>query len=334
MEALRTYLINPILNVLKFHKFKIFFVFFLTLIFYIVLFPYYQLSGLIESQISKASRGQTQVSFSDLSLSVIPFGISANNISIFTPQMPSALFIKKAVIRPSIGALLRFKKGGVLQAENIFGGDLILNFSDLGQGTSKNKESEMVQITSQFKNINLNKLATWYKAPFSTSGLLSGNFDFKLDLKAFEQPLGAFQMLGQKVQLPSSIKLGQMDLLLPEGEMKKIDFKGKLANGQLTVLESILGAPSDVINGKVKGSMGLTLVSSGGRLQPRPSQYDYSLDLNLDKKTEQKIGTLLTTVLLNGKGGKSPTVDGGARYLLSIKGFPGSAPNIEPLSSF
>lgn len=334
MEGLRTYLITPILNVLRFHKFKIFFVFFLTLIFYILFFPYYQLSGLIEAQISKASRGQTQVSFSDLSLSVIPFGISAQNISIYTPQMPSALFIEKAYIRPSIAALLRFKKGGILTAENIFGGNLTFNFSDLGQGTSKNKESEMVQLTAKFDQIDLGKFASWYKAPFSTGGKLSGNFDFKIDNKAFEQPLGTFQFIGAKVQLPSSIKVMQMDLLLPEGEFKKIDFKGRLANGQLIIAESVFGLPSDVMNGKVKGNMGLAFSSQGGRLTPRPSQYDFSLDLNLDKSTEQKIGTLISTVLLSGKGGKSPTVDGGARYLLNLKGFPGSNPSIEPIASF
>lgn len=334
MEQLRTYLINPILNVFRFHKFKIFFVFFLTLVFYVLFFPYYQLSGLIEAQISKSSRGQTQVSFSDLSLSVIPFGISAENVSIYTPQMPSALSIKKAYIKPSIGALLRFKKGGVLTAEQIFGGDLILNFSDLGQGTSKNKQSEMVNIQAQFSNIDLNKFANWYKAPFSTAGSLSGSFDIKLDNKAFEQPLGNFQFQGKNVKLPSSVKLMGMDLLLPEGGLKKMDLKGRLSNGQLNIPESTFGTATDVIYGKVKGSMGLNFMSSGGRLTPRPSEYDFSLDLNLDKTTEQKIGSLLSMVLSDAKGGKSPTVDGGSRYLLGLKGFPNSPPNIEPISPF
>jgi type II secretion system protein N len=334
MDNLRIYFLNPLINVFKFHKFKIFFVFLMTLVFYILFFPYYQLSGLIESQISKASRGQTQVSFNDLSLSLMPFGISAKNVSIFTPQMPSPLFIEKAYIRPSIADLLRFKKGGVLIAENIWGGNLTFQFSDLGQGNSKNKEAGMINLKASFSDINLNKLASWYKAPFNTKGTMSGQFDITLDQKAFEQPIGQFQIKGSKVQLPSSVKVMQMDLLLPEGGFKTIDIKGKLAAGQFNLLESTLGVPSDVIYGKLKGSMGLTFISLGGRLSPRPSQYDFAMDLNLDKKTEQKIGTLLTTVLLNGKGGKSPTVDGGARYLLSVKGYPGSNPNIEPLAIF
>lgn len=334
MENLRTYILTPILNIFKFHKFKIFFVFFLTIVFYVLFFPYHQLSGIIEGQISKASRGQTQVSFSDLSLSIVPFGISANKVSVYTPQMPSPLFIDRAYIRPSIADLLRFKNGGVLKAENIWGGNLTFQFSELGQGNSKNKESQMMRLVADFDGINLNKFATWFKAPFSTSGRLKGKMDLTMDQKGIEQPNGSFEIQGSKVKLPSTVKVMQMDLLLPEGELKTLNFKAKLAAGQLTLQESTLGAPSDVIHGKVKGFMGLSFVPMGGRIAPRPSQYDFSIDLNLDKKTEQKIGTLLTTVLLNGRGGKSPTVDGGSRYLLGIKGFPGSNPNIVPLASF
>ncbi len=334
MEGLRTYIINPFLNLFRFHKFKMFFVVVLTLIFFVLFFPYYQLSSLIEAQISKASRGQTQVSFSDLGLSLFPLAITAKDISIYAPQMPSALFIEKAYARPSISALLRFKFGVSVSATNIFGGNLSFNYSELGQGTSKNKESQMFQIDAKLDQIDIIKLASWFKAPFSTGGKLSGSFDFKADNKAFEQPLGAFQFVGQRVQLPSTIKVMNTDLLLPEGEFKKIDLKGRIANGQLTIAESVFGLPSDVVYGKIKGSLGLTFTSMGGRLTPRPSQYDFSLDLNLDKITEQKIGTLITALLLSGKGGKSPTVDGGARYLLNLKGFPGSSPTIEPIASF
>lgn len=334
MDNIRTYLITPILNVFKFHKFKIFFLCVMTLIFYILFFPYHQLSGLIENQVGKASRGQLQVSFHDLSLSVIPFGISAKNVSIFTPQMPSPLFIERAYIRPSIGDLLRFKQGGVLTAENIWGGDLTVQFSSLGQGTSKNKDADMIRLVLNFNRINLSQFTTWFKAPFSTGGTLSGQMDLTLDNKAFEQPVGQFAIKGSKIQLPSTVKVMQMDLLLPEGEFKNLDIKGKLASSQLTLAESTFGVQSDAIYGKVKGTMSLNVMSLGGRLVPRPGQFDFSLDLNLDKKSEQKIGTLLSTILLSGKGGKSPTVDGGARYLLGIKGFPGSNPNIEPIASF
>ncbi len=334
MDNLRTYILDPILNIFRFHKFKIFFVLFATIIFYVLFFPYHQLSSLIENQISKSSRGQLQVSFTDLSLSIVPFGISAENVSIFMPSLPSPLFVKKAYIRPSIADLLRFKKGGVLIAENMWGGLLNLQFSDLGQGTSNNKQAQMVRIGARFENIDLNKLANWYKAPFSTAGSISGQINMTLDQKAFEQPEGAFSIQGSNIKLPSTVKVMQMDLVLPSGRWKSLDLKGKIAAGQFTLLESRLGAPSDVINGRIKGNMGLTFRSLGGRLTPRASQYDFSLDLNLDKVSEQKIGTLLSTVLLNGKGGKSPTVDGGARYLLGLKGFPGSSPNIEPLSAF
>lgn len=334
MENIRTYLITPFLNVFRFHKFKIFFLLLMVFVFYVVLFPYHLLSGIIESQVSKASRGQVQVSFQDLSLSVFPFGISAKNVSVFTPQMPSPLFIERAYVRPSIADLLRFKTGGVLTAENIWGGDLTFQFSSLGQGTSKNKQSDMIRIVADFSRLNLAQLATWYKAPFSTGGTLSGQVDITLDNKAFEQPNGKFAFKGSKIQLPSTVKVMQMDLLLPEGEFKNLDIKGRMASGQLNLAESTFGVPSDAIYGKVKGTMGLNVVSMGGRLMPRPTEFDFALDLNLDKKSEQKIGTLLSTILLSGKGGKSATVDGGARYLLGIKGFPGSNPNIEPIASF
>lgn len=334
MDDLRKYFIQPIINVFKFHKFKIFFVVLMTFIFYVLFFPYHQLSSIIENQISKSSRGALQVSFTDLSLSLFPFGVSAKNVSLFTPQMPSPLLIEKAYIRPSIGDLFKFKQGGVLTAENIWGGSLTVQFSDLGQGNSSNKDSKMVRLNLSFSNLDLGQFANWFKAPFSTAGKISGQLNLTLDQRAFEQPVGNFSIQGRKVKLPSVIKVMQMDFILPEAEWKTVDIKGKLASGQFTLAESTLGAPSDAIYGKFKGSMGLTLVSLGGRLSPRPSQYDFKVDLNLNKLTEQKIGTLLGTVLLNGRGGKAPTVDGGSRYLLGIKGFPGSNPIIEPLATF
>ena len=333
MEDLNKYFLQPFLNLFRFHKFKIFFVILLTVIFYIVFFPYHQLSNIIESQVSKASRGQVQVSFSDLSISAFPFGIAAKNVSVFTPELPSPLFIEKVYLRPSIGDLLKFKRGGVLRAENILGGNLTAQLSELGQGTSTNKLSKMFKLNLNLNQINIPKLASWAKAPFSTSGALTGQINVTFDQKAFEQPLAQISLKGSKVKLPSVLKIQGNDLNLPEAEWKTMDIQAKLASGQLTLAESTLGVPSDAIYGKIKGTMALSFVSLGGRITPRPSQYDFALDLNLDKLTEQKIGPI-TTLLLSGKGGKSSTVDGGSRYLLGLKGFPGSSPNIEPLATF
>ena len=334
MDLLRTYLLDPITNTLKNHKLKILFLLMMTLAFYVVFFPYYQLTGIIESQISKSSRGQTQVSFSNLSLSLLPFGVSAEKISVFTPQMPSPLFIDKAYIRPSIADLLRFKHGGVLVANGVLGGDLNFKFSNLGQDISKNKNSQMVSIDADFSDLNLNNLAEWFKAPFQTAGKLSGDLDFKIDKTAIEQPQGTFQFSGRNVVLPDSVKLQGMELLLPEGQFKSLNISGRMANGQVTLKESTLGAPSDVIYGKTKGSLGISVTSMGGRLVPRTTSYDISLDLNFNKVMEKEIGSLFTTFLPNGNRLKSATVDGGARYLMSIKGYPGQNPNIEPLSTF
>lgn len=334
MDALKNYLITPLLNTFRFHKFKMFFVVFFTFLFYIVFFPYNQLSTFIENQISKSSRGQTQVSFDDLKLSLFPFGVSASDIYVFTPQMPSPLYIKKVYARPSFSDLLRFKTGGVFIAKDLLGGDLQLQISNLGQGTSKNKASKMIQISAELGNLDLAKTSTWFKAPINTGGKLSGDIDLTLDQMAYDQPKGRFNFQGKNILLPGTVKVQNMDLVLPEGQFKKVNVEAKIQDGQLVFQESTLGQPSDVIYGKFKGYIGLNARNLGGRLSVQPTNYEIPLDLNLDKQTEQKIGTLLTTILLNGQGGKSPTVDGGARYLFSVKGYPGSNPSFQPINSF
>ena len=334
MNELKTYIIDPLINILRYHKFKMIFLLFTTFIFYIILFPYYLLTPMIQDQINRGSRGQSQISFEDLGLSFNPLGISAKNIYITSSQTLTPLYIGRAYILPSLVDFLSFKSGFHIMAKDFLGGSLRFYFARLGQGTSKNKKSKMVRLQADFKSVKPQALAEWLKAPLTTGGELSGSFDLDIDLAAFEKPKGQFKLTGEKIKLPKSIKIMQMDLSLPEGELKKLNIQGFTKNDQLTIKESSIGESSDIIHGKFKGLITFRSKGFGGQLKIRPTDYNLSMDLVLSKETEEQVGNLLSKIFLGSQDGKSPTVDGGARYILSVAGFPGKAPEIKPLSSF
>ena len=137
MNELKTYIIDPLINILRYHKFKVFFLLFATLIFYIILFPYYLLTPMIQDQMNKISRGQSQVSFEDIGLSLAPLGISAKNIYITLAQAPSPLYIKRAYILPSITDFLSFKSGFHLTAKKYSGRGFKVLFCSTGSRNFK-----------------------------------------------------------------------------------------------------------------------------------------------------------------------------------------------------
>ena len=153
-----------------------------------------------------------------------------------------------------------------------------------------------------------------------------------MDLATFKKPEGQFKLTGKKIKLPQTINVMQMDLSLPEGELKKIEVQGFTKNDQLTIKESFIGESTDIIHGKFKGFISFNSQNLGGRFKIRPTEYDFSLDLVLNKEVEKQIGTLLSKIFLRGDEGKSPTVDGGARYILGVQGFPGKPPKNRTLN--
>ncbi|MCO5113879.1 MAG: type II secretion system protein GspN [Bdellovibrionaceae bacterium] len=334
MEDLRTYILQPIINVFKFHKFKIFLVFFFTLIFIVVMFPYREISEIISNQISKATRNQVQMSFEDIGLSLYPFGISAKNVYIATPNLTTPLFVQRVYITPSILSLLSLKPGGSFRAENIWGGNITATLTHQGQGHSNNKDSKVARIELALDKIDVGEVLNWMQAPAKLSGKISGKSDLRLDLMALDHPRGSFNFSGTNVELPSVISMQGMDLMLPEGQFKRLALVGQLQNGKMNLTEGALGQPNDVIYGKVKGQMDLTTRKMGASITFVPGPYDFNFDLNFNKDAESKLGTMIGTVLLNNKGGRSATLDGGARYIFSLSGYPRGVPSFQPLNQF
>lgn len=334
MEDLRKYILQPIINVFKFHKFKMFLVLLFTVIFIVAMFPYKEISDIISNQISKATRNQVQMSFEDLGLSLYPFGISAQNVYIATPALTTPLFVKRIYISPSILSLLSFKPGGSFRAEDIWGGNITATLTHQGQGHSNNKDSKVARIELALDKVHIGELLEWMKAPAKMTGHISGKADLRLDLMAYDHPRGTFNLSGANVELPSVISMQGMDLMLPEGQFRRLALVGQLQNGKMNLTEGTLGQPNDVIYGKVKGQMDLTTRKMGASVTFVPGPYDFSFDLNFGKDAESKLGTMVGTVLLNNKGGRSATLDGGARYIFSISGYPRGIPSFQPLNQF
>lgn len=334
MDELRKYILQPIINVFKFHKFKVFFLFLCTLLFAVLMFPFNEIADIVSAQISKATRNQVQVSFDDLGLSFYPFGISAKDVYILTPRASAPLFIEQAYISPSLLSLLSLKPGGTLTAKNIFGGDIHASLTNLGRGGAQNKDSKLIGLQLNFNSVDFDEVMSWLKSPAKLSGDLSGKVDLRFDMMAYEQPRGEFNINGQNVRLPGSISMQGMDMMLPEGVLKKLVLAGKIQNGDLSLTQGQLGQPNDVIYGKVKGKMALNTRRAGAGIMLVPGAYDFSFDLNFSEDAESKLGTMLGTVLLNNKGGRSETLNGGARYIFSVSGFPNGVPKFLPLNQF
>ena len=125
MSAITAF-IKFIKNLFKYHKKKILLATISATAFFLLLFPYDDLSDFVTSQVSKATNNQVFLSFDEMDFSLVPTpGLEFINVSLDTPVLPT-MKVKQLSAVPSLVKLLTFKLGLNLSAQGLWGGDLSL----------------------------------------------------------------------------------------------------------------------------------------------------------------------------------------------------------------
>src|SRR5690606_10559800 len=95
--------------------------------------------------------------------------------------------------------------------------------------------------------------------------------------------------------------------------LSQVQLRGTLKNATLDIEKAIIGKPGDTIHGKIKGQMGLRFNRVGNGVQPEFVNYDFKLDLSLDRAAEKNFGVFLSFY------DKYKSVTGtGSRYVFRI----------------
>lgn len=320
-------ILKPFLYVIRHQKKMVAVAFLSALFFFVLFFPYDDLSDLLTELIAKNSQNQIFVQFEDLGIGFLPPSIKMKEVSVDTPLMPT-LKAGSLHLAPSIAGFLAFSPGFSVSLEDFMKGNVSLSYR---AGKKINDNVQMQKVVADLSGLDLKSLSRLSGLPVELEGQIFVDIDAQVDPNFVEQPDGEVQIKILKFRLPSSTvptMLGPASL--PNTELKGIDLKGYLKGGELTIDESRIGEKGDTIQGRFKGRMGLRLSRHGGQIVPNFSSYEFKIDLNLDRAAEKNFGVFLSFY------DKYKTVTGtGSRYALKLSGPHFQAPpQAAPLGTF
>jgi hypothetical protein len=237
-------------------------------------------------------------------------------------------------VAPSILGLIQFGFTGKLKpyasvdADGFFGGQLSADTSS----SSKIKDPEALQLNVEFENFDLKSLAkslgpSWPVAP-AGQGTLKAKVDLDPSMKT--QPEGTVELNAAQIVVPQfELPTGFGPLQIPALGFKKVQLKGQLKNGKLTLKETQIGHSQDELILKVNGDVDMSIQPGGNA---RVSYYNLIIDLSLKKSMQTKLGG--TAAALQSYLGKFGSVSGdGQRYAFRIQGngFNDPMPQMSPL---
>lgn len=292
-------------------------------IFFLLIFPYGDLTSYASRFIFEKTGIPTRSK--DLGLIVVPLPgarISGLEVNISSPP----LSIAEVSFYPSLLSSL-LKKDAFFSAdlENIFGGNVEVSRSPGDSIPEKEHSKEVYDLEAE--GLELAKLLQFLKTnskgpvdiPIQLKGKLSLKTKADMDPLFTTEPTVEFLLSGNDVLFPSqSIPTAFGPLQFPEMKWKEIMIKGRLVGGEL-ILETVeLGKLGDPLLLKTKGRLSLRVskVSDRAPLIPRFGAYEFDTDLTMSPSVEAQVGILLTPIAGNYKS----QVSGGFRYLFRASG--------------
>ncbi len=306
MENLKPILSWVLQNLKKIRKY-IFLVLCLTVVFYVFIFPFDDLSEWISRKVQEVSQNQLMVSFSKVHLQWVPLGLNLEQMRLQMQGLPP-LNIADLAISPGIKMLLTQNPSGSLKAAGIFHGQIQIQLSNQGPSAEPTYDLklQMDQISLEEVRNFLQGLANHPKLGMSLAPILratqnlkggwSGFFNGTLDTSGKKQPLLNTEIKLSKFELPSneiSTALGPINL--PELQFSQVVLKAKMSEGRLELQEVTLGNESDDISGTIRGFFMMTAQKSTA-LQVVPGAYQLEFNLSV-KKTFAERATLIMTFL-------------------------------------
>ena len=274
------------------HKGKIFLTVLSAMIFFIVRFPYNDLSDLLKEKVSTASNNKVFLNFSSMGLSFVPSpAVVMKEVSIETPTIPP---LKADVLKmgPSVSDFLSFKWGLVISASNFLDGDLHVHFQ---QTKSEQEKLPAYGLSLKGQNLSARELSQLAKLPLSLVGNLNINFTGLIEPSLKEQPHLEFN-----VSSPKSLKLPASNVSTPFGPfpLPSINFsqaslKGRMIDGSLILEEILFGSQKDPFSLRLKGNFAVEISQRGSRMLPLPGGFEISTEIRMKAGSLPQLAPLL-----------------------------------------
>lgn len=316
-------LISYIANFLKTQWSKVFLTLFLAVVFFLLIFPYGDLTSFASRFIFEKTGISTRMD--DLGLIVLPLPgakIEGIKVNISTPP----LAIQEASIYPSLFSSLLGKDAFFsADLDQILGGNVELSRSPGDSIPEKEHRKEIFELNAQELELSqvLQFLKTNSRGPVNLPIKLKGKFSLEtmadLDPKFSVEPTVEFRLTGKDVLFPpQGIPTMYGAIQVPEIKWKEILLKGRLVAGEL-ILETVeFGKLGDPMILKTKGKLSLRLSKSSDRapINPRFGAYEFDTDLTMSPSVNAQVGIFLTPII----GSYKSQVSGGFRYLFRATG--------------
>jgi type II secretion system protein N len=315
------------------HKMKFFMFYVLSAVFFILFFPFGDLSDKITTEVSAATGNSVYVQFDDLSLAMIPQpALKMVNVVAELQQAPE-LFMTELSVAPSLAAIFKRKPMGRAYAEGLYQGNLDVHVS----GSSKIKDDSAISTQVDFTNFNIKDLIKALQKnqnlPLTASGVgqLQAQIDFMPNMKT--QPDGDITLGIRQVQIPAfNIPLEAIggSLPVPGLNLDKLQLKGKIKDGRLFISDTFVGSPKDELYAKVSGDMAVRVAPGASNMDF--GAYNLAIDITIREGLQSQLSSYMG--LLDGFVGsyKQPAISG-TRYAFRVQGrsFQDPAPQFTAL---
>lgn len=314
-------LLQPLLYIIRHQKKYILLTLISALVFAVLCFPYDDLSDLITEQIAKRSQN-VFISFNELGVSFFPPSLKMSNVTVDTDFVPTVK-AERLYLAPAYSALLAFNPGFTTVIEGFMNGAVHLTYAT---GKKINDQIRMQNVDLDISKMDLKSLTKFATLPIDADGAVNMDLSTEFDPTFTEQPNGEYKLVINDMNLASFMVFMSP---VPIGfKFNKIVLKGTMKNSQFIIEEGQIGSENDPLHGTISGNVGVRMIRMGNRVVPQWSNYEFSVDLNLDRTAEQKLSSVMGIINID----KYKTVTGsGSRYSLNLSGpsfqaFPTLAP--------
>ena len=317
--------IETLIQWFRLYKGKAFLTLVFALFFFVMIFPYNDLSDLVTSKVAQMTQNQVYVQFENLNLDLIPHpALAMDDVNVDLPQMPT-LKTSHLAVAPSLSSLLMLKLGFNLRAEDFLGGLLDLTVKPGGkteQGSTKQS------FNMDFHQVRLEDLQQIFSLPVPLQGQANVSTSVTFDPQMLEQPDGELEVSSKKLEIPASSIPTQMGpMQIPSFLFNQVQLKSRMSGGKLIIEDATLGKETDGFQGRIKGQMDLKMEKYGPSVQPNVGAYEFRIDVTVKKHMEKDLNLLFVLV----DRFKTPTSDG-SRYQFIARGNGYGPPSFVPVA--
>lgn len=323
-------LLEPVLNLFRFHKLKMFVVLLFASIFAIWIFPSGDLSDLVSDRATRATGIYMQLDGLGLAFNPAP-GIHADNLVVEPPDLPP-LKVESADIFVSILNAIMGKQAASAQLAGLFKGDVSVDFSEGDKLKSGERIKNVVVSTNKLDLSDVTDyLGQANMLALSLKGALTMNSTLHLDPTFAEQPSGQVGMEIGSFMMPSQMVPTQMGpLQTPPLQLGKVTMKADMKDGNLELQEFNFGGAKDGIAGKVHGQIQMRMQRMGPNVSPQIGTYKLAVDLTIPKSflsANPTMGTAFSLLEGMGVGRFKKETSTEVKYVFAATGTPGGIPS-------